>query len=774
MAEFAERVLGLVSEPDYRPMTQKAMSRHLQVQPALYPEFRRTVKDLIQSGKLHSSRDKTLRLPDRSGMIVGLFRRSAKGFGFVRPHHAVPGIDQVYIPPESTRDASTGDEVTVKITRTARRGGLNAEGRVVEVLSRAAGVFVGSYLEAGATSFVKVDGTTFNDPISVGDPGAKGARPGDKVVIEILQYPSPFNEGEGVIVEVLGPHGQPGVDTLSIIRAFDIPDTFDEAVLEEAREQAQLFDETKIGSREDLRSTKAVTIDPANARDFDDAISLSRDEKGHWSLGVHIADVAHFVPSGSTLDRVARNRGTSVYLPDRVIPMLPEILSNGLASLQAGRTRFTLTAHLDFNSEGILTGKRFARSAIKVEYRFSYEQAMPVMKEPARPHSGVAPEIATMLGQMLELAMILRNRRKSRGALELSLPEVEIELADDGRVAGAHLAEHDESHQVIEEFMLAANEAVATMLSENEIGFLRRAHPDPEPFKLDQFAEFARSLGLKLDQPQSRFEIQRVLHETIGSPEEYAVHYGLLRSLKQASYTPEPESSHFALASQNYCHFTSPIRRYPDLQVHRQLIAWLAGKQPSSHHDELFALGQHCTRTERRAEAAERDLIKIKLLAYLSERIGQTFHAIIVGVEDFGLFCRLAELPVDGLIHVSSLSDDFYYLEPGTHTLVGRRSGRRHRLGDRELVRVVHVDVDRRVLDLTLADSIHPQTRRPGQSRTIVNPPLPHSSQKTRRTARPNEKIRTEESSGKHPKGRSKSGKNRSKKTRGPGKKNKS
>lgn len=252
--------------------------------------------------------------------------------------------------------------------------------------------------------------------------------------------------------------------------------------------------------------------------------------------------------------------------------------------------------------------------------------------------------------------------------------------------------------------MLAANEAVAATLTENEIGFLRRAHPDPDPFKLEQFAEFARSLGLKIDQPKSRFELQRVLKQTIGNPEEYAVHYGLLRSLKQASYTPEPES-HYALASQDYCHFTSPIRRYPDLQVHRQLIAWLEGSKPGSHHDELVALGQHCTRTERRAEAAERDLIRIKLLTYLEERVGHPFHAVIVGVEEFGLFCRLLELPVDGLIHVSSLNDDYYYLEEGTHTLVGRRSGRRHRLGDRELVRIAHVDVDRRVLDLVLAES---------------------------------------------------------------------
>jgi ribonuclease R len=367
---------------------------------------------------------------------------------------------------------------------------------------------------------------------------------------------------------------------------------------------------------------------------------------------------------------------------------------------------------LEFNAEGILTSRRFARSAIQVDHRFTYEQAMAVMKHPQAEHPGVAPDVAAMLGRMLELAMILRRRRFARGALELNLPEVEIDLGKHGEVTGAHLAGHDESHQVIEEFMLAANEAVAGALSAQDILFLHRAHADPEPFKLDQFAEFARSLGLKIDTPQSRFELQRVLAESAGKPEEYAVHYGLLRSMKQANYTPEPEA-HYALASNDYCHFTSPIRRYPDLQVHRQLIAWLDGKKPSSHHDELVVLAEHCTRTERRAEAAERELIRIKLLTYLEDRIGDSFHAVIVGVEDFGLFCRLVELPVEGLIHVTSLADDYYYLERETHTLVGRRSGRRHRLGDREVVRIAHVDVDRRVLDLVLADSPMSRARTP-------------------------------------------------------------
>ncbi len=355
MADFAEQVLKLVAGPDYVPVTLKAMSRRFAVADDDYAEFRQTVKDLVKEGKLELARDKTLRKPDRTGAIIGLFRRSARGFGFVRPHPTSGGPDQIYIAPEEAGDASSGDEVVVKIIKASRRRGMNIEGRIVQILARASGQFVGTYFEEGPAGYVKIDGTTFHAPIFVGDPGAKGAKPGDKVALDIVRYPTPYLEGEGVITELLGQRGAPGVDTLSVIRAFSIPDTFDAEVLAEAREQASEFSEDVIGDRLDLRDVVTVTIDPATARDFDDAISLERDERGDWSLGVHIADVSHFVRTGSELDRAARQRGTSVYLPDRVIPMLPEVLSNSLASLQAQRTRYTVSALLEFNAEGVLT-----------------------------------------------------------------------------------------------------------------------------------------------------------------------------------------------------------------------------------------------------------------------------------------------------------------------------------------------------------------------------------------------------------------------------------
>ncbi len=701
MSEHAEKVLAHVSQADYEPATLKALSRRFKIAAEDYADFRNAVKALIKQGKLDLSRDKTLRPPTTKGQILGTFRRSPKGFGFVRPLKSKDRKNDIFIPAKYTSDASTGDEVAVRVAKRSKTPGMNDEGRIVRVIERASGIFVGTYYEDEGFGFVKVDGTTFHAPIFVGDPGAKGAKPGDKVALEMVRFPTPDWEGEGVITEVLGPRGQPGVDTLTVIRAFNIPDVFDDDILLEAREQARAFNENEISGRLDLRDTLTVTIDPATARDFDDAITLERDDRGYWTLGVHIADVSYFVPPNSALDASARKRGTSVYLPDRVIPMLPEILSNSLASLQQGHVRYTLSAFMEFNEDGVRTDRRFARSVIKVNHRFTYEQAYEAMMNPEKPIEGLSTEVHQQVVKMLELAMILRRRRFKRGALQLTMPEVEVDLGDQGEVVGAHLAPDDESHQVIEEFMLAANEAVAEHLREQGAGFLRRGHADPDEHKLREFAEFVRTLGYSLEDFQSRFELQRVLDESAQQPERHAVHYGLLRSMKQANYTPEHEE-HYALASSDYCHFTSPIRRYPDLQVHRTLCTLLEGKRPRSDADELLSLAEHCNRTERRAEAAERELIKIKLLTYMTEHVGEAFHAIIIGVEDFGFFCQLVELPIEGLVHITSLHDDYYYLERETHTLIGRRAGKRFRLGDKIEVRVARVDIDRRELDLVL------------------------------------------------------------------------
>jgi ribonuclease R len=547
---------------------------------------------------------------------------------------------------------------------------------------------------------VQVDGTLYTQPILVGDPGAKNAQPGDKVVFEMVRFPSHVHDGEGVITEVLGPRGTPGVDTLSIIREFNLPDDFPADVLEEARKEAEKFDESLDG-RLDLTAETVITIDPIDARDFDDAISLVRLDNGHWRLGVHIADVAHFVRPGTALDREATHRGTSVYLPDRVLPMLPEIISNALASLQPDRVRYTKTALIEFTEDGAPVATDLHNSAIRSKRRFTYEEVDDFLAHRSKWRKKLTPEEFDLLERMHELAMILRQRRKRRGSLELHMAEVKVDLDKHGRVVGAHKQVQTESHQIIEEFMLAANEAVARRLSEQEWHFLRRVHLSPDPKKLKLLTQFVRELGYPVEELESRFELQKLLDKVVGQPEQHAVHYAVLRSLQRAIYTPTDEG-HYALASKHYCHFTSPIRRYPDLTIHRLVDALLARRKPAGDFGELAMLGEHCSDRERRAEAAERELTKVKLLEHLRDSIGEEMDAVITGVEEFGLFAQGIELPAEGFIHISSLQDDYYRFERASHSLTGHRAGNRFRLGDVIRVTVAHVDVDRRELDFRL------------------------------------------------------------------------
>lgn len=704
MADFSELILAAVTRKGYHPLKPKALSRRLNLTASQYGEFRKVLRELVKQGRVQMGRNHTIRPAETAGTVAGIYRRTSSGIGFVRPHvidgRAGPDI-RVW--EDDSLDAATGDEVLVRLSRKPNRADLNPSGRVVQVLERATRQFVGTYFEREGLGLVRVDGTVFSHSIYVGDPGAKGVRSGDKVVMEMLRFPSAEERGEGVITEVLGPHNKPGVDTLSILREFGLPDKFPEDVLEEARDMAAAFDETDLAGREDLTHEVTVTIDPADAHDFDDAISLTIDPKSrHWQLGVHIADVAHFAPPGSALDREARLRATSVYLPQRVLPMFPEVISNGLASLQQGKVRFTRSALMDFTPAGQRTAARFSNAAIRVRKRFSYEQVSAILADPEKDGSHLDVEVLKLLLRMRDLAMILRRRRVKRGALELSLPETDLEFDKEGRVTGAHFAKHDVSHQMIEEFMLAANEAVAEHLASLDIPFLRRVHPAPEPTKLEAFADFAGSLGYKLGKHVDRFSLQRVLEQSADKPDVYAVHYALLRSLKQAVYSPE-EEGHYALASDTYCHFTSPIRRYPDLTVHRLLGRWLRTGRAGSDETELAALGEHCSKMERRAEMAERELIKLKLLNYLSERIGLELEAIITGVADYGFFAQAEEFPIEGRVHVSTLIDDYYYFEESTHSLIGRRTKRRYRLGDKVKVQVVRVDLQRRQLDFRVA-----------------------------------------------------------------------
>ena len=717
MTDLLTKILHAVSAKSYTPIKPKALFKRLNLGEEQYTEFRKTVRELIRSGRLAMGRNNTLRVVDTRGTLTGVFRRTQAGHGFVRPQ-AVDGVfkPEVFVREEKALDAATGDEVLVRVTREATRI-KDAAGEIVRVLQRATRTFVGTYFERDRAALVRVDGTVFSHSISVGDPGAKGARPHDKVVIEMLRFPSPDERGEGVITEVLGPEGKPGVDTLSVIRAFGLPEEFPEEALAEARQVASGFSETDLAGREDFTDELVITIDPPDAKDFDDAVSVVIDPKTkHWVLTVHIADVGSFVKHGGALDAEARRRATSVYLPQKVIPMFPEVISNGLASLQEGKLRYVKTVRIEYSPHLQKGDVQFFNGAIRNRKRFTYDEVQAILDELANAdrkseggaasHAGgvrPGPAIRGMLRHMRDLALLLRKKRTKRGSLELIMPEAVLEYDSLGRVSGAHFAENSLSHQIIEEFMLAANEAVAEHFTRLEVPFLRRVHPAPNEEKLEAFAQFAELLGYPIRRPQDRFELQRVLHATSEKPERAAVHFALLRSLKQATYSPI-QDQHYALALQHYCHFTSPIRRYPDLQVHRLLDRWIKHRKVSADLEELTALGDHCSKMERRAETAERELVKLKILLYLESRTGEELDAVITGVADYGFFAQAERFPAEGLVHISSLVDDYYWFDDASHTLEGKRTRRRFRLGDRVRVEVARVDVQRRMLDLRLAD----------------------------------------------------------------------
>ena len=746
MPDLIATIVAAVTRPSYSPVKAKVLAKRLGVGADAYPAFRRTLRDLIRDGRLAVGPNQTLRPADPHGTVTGTFRRAKAGHGYVRP---VPtaGAPQpdIYIREDKSRDASTGDEVLVRITRMASQT-KDAAGEVVRVISRATRTFVGTYFERDGEGLVRVDGTVFAHSVAVGDPGAKGAKPNDKVVVEMLRFPTPNDRGEGVIAEVLGPHGAPGVDTLSVIKAFGLPEAFPDNALAEAREAAS-FSETEFDGREDFTGDLVITIDPKDARDFDDAVSVTVDpQTKHWVLTVHIADVGHFAPPGGPLDAEARRRATSVYLPQKVIPMFPEVISNGLASLQEGRVRYVKTVRMEFTPGAQKGHARFANGVIRVAKRFTYEQVQEVLDDKAsraghgtgsassevkspQPnppvHTGGSPsaDILALVRRMRDLALLLRKKRLKRGSLELAMPEAVLEYDADGRVTGAHFAAHDLSHQIVEEFMLAANEAVAEHLTREEIPFLRRVHPAPNEDKLVAFAQFADLLGYPIKRPQDRYELQRVLAETAEKPERAAVHYALLRSLKQATYSPIPDE-HYALASLHYCHFTSPIRRYPDLVVHRLLDRRIKTGRASADVNELLALGDHCSKMERRAETAERELVKLRILTFLIQKVGQQFDAVITGVADYGFFAQVEQFPAEGLVHISSLVDDYYYYDEAGHALEGKRTHRRFRLGDRVRVEIARVDIPKRMLDFRLVTGDAPD-RRPTTRRTDDCPPWP-------------------------------------------------
>jgi ribonuclease R len=605
------------------------------------------------------------------------------------------------------------DRVVARISLEPPAGRIKGrrEGRVIRILERAHDTIVGTLQRSRNFCYVVPDDPRFVHDVYVrpvaAAPGDRrsetAATVGDKVVVRLDDWQSRHVNPEGEIIEVLGPASAPGVDVLSIIRKYHLPTEFPPDVLEQAERIPESVDAQQIAGREDLRNQFIVTIDPDDARDFDDAINVEKLANGGWQLGVHIADVAAYVEPGSALDREARRRGNSVYLPDRVIPMLPERLSNGVCSLKSEVDRLTHSVFIQFDKRGVAKSARFARSVIRSAHRLTYKEAYGILTSVPRDPLGERLHLAW------ELAALLRRKRFEHGALELDFPEVKVWVDAHGKPVRLERVENDKSHQLIEEFMLVANEAVARELKKRAIPTVYRVHENPDPEKLGEYREFVLSFGYKVGDLTHRAELQRLLGEVSGKPEEQALKVGLLKSLKRARYDPLP-LGHYGLAKTNYLHFTSPIRRYADLVVHRALGSDTASRSPyRMGMAEIASIAEHISTTERNAAEAEIDAALMKKLEFFQQQLAgrkpQMFSATVVDVRNYGLMVELPDALITGLIHVSSLTDDFYVFEPARRQLIGRRSRKRFSVGDKLSVFVARVDVFKRQVDFAIAQA---------------------------------------------------------------------
>ncbi len=706
-ADLSQRILALLRRPKYRPLDKKELTRALGLRSDQQRDVKEALRNLERTGQIARVRKNRYILPEEADLVTGRLQIHSAGYGFLARESGEGG--DIFISAENTGTAMNGDRVVARITREtdyARGRSDRAEGRIIRILERANPTIVGTLQQTRNFFYVVPD-----DPRLVHDvyvhprplPGApRTPQPNDKVVVRLEAWESRHVNPEGEIIELLGRASDPGVDMLSIIRKNDLPLEFPAAVLAEAEEIPETVDPARYSDREDLRGKFIVTIDPDDARDFDDAIHVEQLAGGEWELGVHIADVSAYVLPGSALDREALRRGNSVYLADRVIPMLPERLSNGICSLNPKVPRLTYSVFIRFAKNGAMRSARFARTIIESARRLTYKEAYAMLK--GKPND----ELGQRLQTAWQLAAMLRRRRFAHGSLDLDFPEVKVVVdRKTGKPLRLEKIENDESHQLIEEFMLAANEAVASELKNRLSPTIYRVHENPDPEKLAEFREFVLSHGFQAGDLTQRKELQRLLQSFHGKPEEPALKIALLKSLKRARYAIQP-LGHYGLAKNNYTHFTSPIRRYADLIVHRTLAAPPGKKAASQGVGELAEIADHISTTERVAAEAEFESAKIKKLEFLQQQLEtrnpQVFRAVVIEVRNYGLLIELPDVLLTGLIHVSSLRDDFYRFDMARRQLISRRSKRVFGVGAMLQVVVARVDPFKQQVDFAVAE----------------------------------------------------------------------
>ncbi len=696
-------IMDLVAAEFYVPMKEKELAVMLQVSKEDRGELNRILNELLVEGRLSlTKKGKFIKAKRSDKELIGTFISHPKGFGFVE----IDGRDEdLYIPEDFVNGAFHKD--TVKVALLSGQNGRRQEAQVIEVLARGMRQIVGIYDKSNKNyGFVIPDNTKISDDIFVPVERSKGAVSGHKVVCEITDYGKNNRKPEGKVTEILGHANDPGVDIMSIVKGYELPIEFSEKIMNQVERVANEVSEADMIGRRDLRDLQMVTIDGEDAKDLDDAVSLTKDDT-YYQLGVHIADVTNYVQENSALDWEARERGTSVYLVDRVIPMLPHKLSNGICSLNAGENRLALSCLMTIDTKGEVVSHEIVESVIKVDRRMSYTSVKKILEDKDEIETKSYQELVPMFELMRELAGILREKRKKRGSIDFDFPESKIVLDKQGHPIEIKPYERNVATKIIEDFMLIANETVAEHFHWMELPFLYRTHDNPDPEKISNLSTFIRNFGYSIKNKQEEIhpkELQKLLAKIEDTPEEALISRLTLRSMKQAKYTINC-TGHFGLACSYYCHFTSPIRRYPDLQIHRIIKEQIRGRlneKRIEHYNEILPeVAKHSSEMERRADEAERETDKLKKVEFMEARVGEIYEGIISSITIWGVYVELPNT-IEGMIHVSMLPGDYFYYDSETYEMVGQATNIRYKLGQTLKVKVNATDKILRTIDFVI------------------------------------------------------------------------
>ncbi|MCY7963642.1 ribonuclease R [Bacillus inaquosorum] len=702
---FMDKLLSFMKEEAYKPLTVQELEEMLNITEA--EEFKELVKALVtleDKGLIVRTRSDRYGIPEKMNLIKGKISAHAKGFAFLLPEDT--SLSDVFIPPTELNTAMNGDIVMVRLN--SQSSGSRQEGTVIRILERAIQRVVGTYTETRNFGFVIPDDKKITSDIFIPKNGKNGAAEGHKVVVKLTSYPEGRMNAEGEIETILGHKNDPGIDILSVIHKHGLPGEFPADAMEQASSTPDTIDEKDLKDRRDLRDQVIVTIDGADAKDLDDAVTVTKLDDGSYKLGVHIADVSHYVTENSPIDKEALERGTSVYLVDRVIPMIPHRLSNGICSLNPKVDRLTLSCEMTINSQGQVTEHQIFQSVIKTTERMTYSDVNKILVDDDEELKQKYEPLVPMFKDMERLAEILRDKRMNRGAVDFDFKEAKVLVDDEGAVKDVVIRERSVAEKLIEEFMLVANETVAEHFHWMNVPFIYRIHEEPNAEKLQKFLEFVTTFGYVVKGTAGNIHpraLQSILDAVRDRPEETVISTVMLRSMKQAKYDPQ-SLGHFGLSTEFYTHFTSPIRRYPDLIVHRLIRTYLINGKVDEATQEKWAerlpdIAEHTSTMERRAVDAERETDDLKKAEYMLDKIGEEFDGMISSVTNFGMFVELPNT-IEGLVHVSFMTDDYYRFDEQHFAMIGERTGNVFRIGDEITVKVVDVNKDERNIDFEI------------------------------------------------------------------------